>query len=150
MLSKHEVLMADPGEHRPILVNYDRRTGRHKLLGTVPESVARYHRIENVTVSDSQIAWIAAVRHPDRTSPELQLWTMPITGGQIRVGGAGGSEWAACPLLSGRPLSRPPPTGPRAEMVICTAWRSWATRSSGGTTGEAPPTASPSPAELRP
>lgn len=84
MLSEHEVLMADPDEHRPILVNYDRRTGRHKVLGTVPESTARYHRIENVTVSDSQIAWIAAVRHPDRTSPELQLWTMPITGGPVR------------------------------------------------------------------
>ncbi|MDP9863460.1 MULTISPECIES: hypothetical protein [Streptosporangium] len=83
MLSKHEVLLADPDERRPVLVRYDRRTGKHKILATVPEG-ARYHWIQNVTVSDSHIVWIAAVRRPDRTTAGLELWTVPIAGGQVR------------------------------------------------------------------
>ncbi|MEU4541050.1 hypothetical protein AB0G15_40070 [Streptosporangium sp. NPDC023825] len=79
MLSSHEVLLANPGGRHPVLVSYDRWTGRHRVLARIPEGPAG-HWIAKAASGNGHVAWMARVSG-DGAPARMQIWAMPASGG---------------------------------------------------------------------
>lgn len=83
MLSSHEVLLANPSGRHPVLVSYDRWTGRHRVLARIPDGPAG-HWIAKAASGAGHVAWMARVGG-DGSPPRIQIWAMPASGGPRRL-----------------------------------------------------------------